>query len=41
LIAEATPEFCLGTEVISAVVRGATIIIRPLPNTSREGSRST
>ena len=31
--AEPTPEFCLGTEVISAVVRGATIIVRPAPNT--------
>ena len=30
--AEATPEFCGGTEVISAVVSGATMIMSPIPN---------
>src|SRR5437867_4759164 len=38
--ADPTPEFCLGTEVISAVVRGATSSTSPIPNTTNAGNRS-
>jgi hypothetical protein len=40
LIAEATPEFRAGTEVIRAVVSGATMMDSPIPNTTSPGSRS-
>jgi hypothetical protein len=40
LIAEATPELLDGTDVMSAVVRGATMIASPEPYTSSAGSTS-
>src|ERR1700704_6295216 len=40
LIAEPTPELRTGTEVISAVVSGATIIISPTPNRMVPGRKS-
>jgi hypothetical protein len=32
LMAEATPALCFGTEVMRAVVSGATMIVMPIPN---------
>jgi hypothetical protein len=40
LIAEPTPELCTGTEVISAVVSGATNIMIPSPNRIDPGRKS-
>ena len=40
LIAEPTPEFLTGTEVIRAVVSGATRIISPMPNRIEPGRKS-
>src|SRR3989442_377586 len=40
LMAEATPELRTGTLVMSAVVRGATIIARPSPKTTCPGKKS-
>jgi hypothetical protein len=40
-MADATPELRTGTEVISAVVRGATRIIRPMPKRIAPGRKST
>ena len=37
LIADASPELCAGTDVISAVVSGATIKVRPTPKRSEPG----
>ena len=39
LIADATPVFRAGTEVIRAVVRGATMMDSPIPNTSEPGQQ--
>src|SRR5450759_837733 len=41
LIADPTPELCTGTEVMSAVVRGATIIVRPSPKINEPGRKSS
>src|SRR2546425_3574186 len=41
LIADATPELRTGTLVMSAVVRGATIIARPSPKMIWPGRKST
>ena len=41
LIADASPEFAVGTELMSAVVSGATMIVSPSPNSRKPGSRST
>ena len=41
LIADATPELRTGTDVISAVVSGATRTIRPAPNRMLPGKKST
>src|SRR5579864_4166109 len=40
LIAEASPELWAGTEVISAVVSGATVIMMPMPKRIPPGSTS-
>src|SRR5256885_10853202 len=40
LIAEARPELCAGTDRIRAVVRGATVSIRPMPKRMPPGSKS-
>ena len=40
LIADARPELCEGTDVMTAVVSGATIIIRPAPKTIDPGRMS-
>jgi hypothetical protein len=41
LMAEASPELPVGTDVMSAVVSGATITARPKPKTSCTGRTST
>jgi hypothetical protein len=41
LIAEATPALCTGTDVINAVVSGATRIMRPAPKMMLPGRKST
>src|ERR1700693_1105385 len=41
LIADPTPELRTRTDVMSAVVRGATIIVRPTPKMSEPGRKST
>jgi hypothetical protein len=40
-MAEATPELCSGTLVITAVVSGATMIISPMPNRISPGRKCT
>src|SRR5438132_11080938 len=40
LIADARPDLCPGTDRISAVVSGATVIIRPMPKRMPPGSKS-
>src|SRR2546430_16680546 len=40
LIADARPDLCSGTDRISAVVSGATVIIRPMPKRMPPGSKS-
>jgi hypothetical protein len=40
LTADATPECSTGTERISALVRGATMIIKPMPKMSWPGRKS-
>ena len=40
LTADANPELCDGTEVIKAVVSGATVIIKPMPKRMPPGSKS-
>ena len=40
LMAEPTPEFLTGTEVMSAVVSGATNIIKPTPKRIEPGRKS-
>ena len=40
LIADPTPEFRTGTEVMRAVVSGATMIIRPAPKMIDPGRKS-
>src|SRR5437763_16836537 len=40
LTAEATPELSAGTAVIRAAVRGATMIMSPMPNSTNPGNRS-
>ena len=40
LIADARPDRWLGTERISAVVSGATVIMMPIPNKIPPGSKS-
>ncbi len=41
LIADPTPELCTGTDVMSAVVSGATIMQMPSPKISEPGRKST
>ena len=41
LMAEATPALLSETDVISAVVNGATMMVRPMPNTMSAGRKST
>ena len=41
LIADPTPELCTGTEVMRAVVSGATIMQMPIPKITEPGRKST